>query len=109
MEQRAFNDFVDSFLRECASLLSVKGHEYAGSFDRLANFKRGADLTGCTPEQVAFVYLSKHYDAIATYVREGQSPPSAELIESRLQDLLNYVLLLAALIQERSDSCDTHT
>lgn len=109
MDQRAFNEHIDSFFRQSGQLLVDRGAEYAGSVDRLANFKRGAALTGCTAQQVAFVYLSKHYDAVATYVREGGSRPGSEPIDGRLHDLVNYILLLSALIKEEADSCDIPT
>lgn len=98
MDQRAFNEYVDKTWHEAVAVLLAKGADYAGSIDRLANFKRGAALTGATPEQIAFIYLSKHYDAVATYVREGKL--SSEPIEGRLVDCLNYILLLGALIHE---------
>lgn len=103
MNQSEFQMFTESFLNATAKLLVSKGAEYAGSEDRLANFKRGAGLTGCTAEQVCFIYLSKHYDALATFIREGKKP-GAEPIMGRLHDLANYVLLLAALIRERQDA-----
>lgn len=102
MNQNEFEKFTENFIAQTADLLVTKGLEYAGSADRLANFKRGAALTGCTAEQVCFIYLSKHYDAIATFIREGEKP-GAEPIMGRLHDLANYVLLMAALVAERKD------
>ncbi len=85
------------------NLLRVKGGEYAGSVDRLANFKRGAELTGAHPLQVLFIYMSKHYDAVMTYVKDqavGQVRERSEPIEGRLDDLINYCILAKALIKE---------
>lgn len=84
-------------------LLSVKGGEYAGSDDRLANFKRGAFRTGCTPLQVLWVYLSKHIDSVETFVRdeaEKVTRERSEPIDGRLDDIINYCLLAKALIKE---------
>lgn len=103
MNQNDFNLVVESTIARTGSLLVVKGGEYAGSADRLANFKRGSSLTGCTPEQVLFIYLSKHYDAIATYIRDnasGVERPRSEPIEGRVDDCINYLFLLQALIAE---------
>lgn len=101
MDAKYFNILVQETFNECRDLLGLKGAEYAGSSDRLANFKRGAVLTGVSPQQVAFIYLSKHYDAIATFVREGPVP-GGEPIQGRLNDLINYCLLLRALIEEEA-------
>lgn len=105
MEQEAFTQLVRETVQSTASLLVVKGEEYAGSADRLANFKRGAALTGATPLQVAFIYASKHYDALATYVRKNAADVQQQLsepIEGRLDDLINYCILMKAIIAEQS-------
>lgn len=104
MNQGEFNKVVNETVSGIQKLLAVKGGEYAGPEDRLGNFKRGAKLTGITPLQVAFVYASKHYDGIATYIRKSASGEPMELsepIEGRLDDLINYCILMKAIIGER--------
>lgn len=103
MNQERFERLVDAAIAELRDLLIVKGGEYAGSEDRLANFKRGAQLTGASAQQVLFIYLSKHYDAIATYIRDratGTERRRSEPIEGRIHDAINYLLLLEALVVE---------
>ncbi len=103
MNQQDFTRLFEATIATMNKLLVVKGEEYAGSADRLANFKRGADLTGTTALQVAFIYASKHYDAIATYVRKdaaGHEQKLSEPIEGRLDDLMNYCLLMKAIIKD---------
>jgi hypothetical protein len=103
MNQTEFGELVASTVASINKLLVVKGGEYANDADRLANFKRGAALTGATPLQVAFIYASKHYDGIASFVRtaaEGKVRPSSEPIEGRFDDLINYCLLMKALVKE---------
>lgn len=107
MNQQDFDKLFQSTVSAMTTLIAVKGGEYAGSDDRLANFKRGAALTGATPLQVAFVYASKHYDAIATYVRDEAASidrPRTETINGRLLDLLNYLIFMKALIAEQRGS-----
>jgi hypothetical protein len=103
MNTSELNRIVDSTYNELRRLLNVKGAEYANSEDRLANFRRGAALTGCTPLQVLFIYMSKHYDAVASFVQtsaKGEARPSSEPIEGRLDDLINYCLLAKGLLAE---------
>lgn len=104
MNQQEFNEKVYApTIKAIADLMTVKGGEYAGSEDRLANFKRGAALTGCTAQQVLFIYLSKHYDAVATYVRDGATGVErrrSESINGRLDDIINYCILLKGLVYE---------
>lgn len=104
MEQKEFNVVVEETIQAIRKLLIVKGGEYAGSEDRLANFKRGAQLTGIEPMTVALIYLSKHYDGVCTYIRDlqtGQDRPRSESIEGRLDDMINYCILIKAIIKER--------
>lgn len=99
MKQEEFNLVVEETVNSLKELLRVKGGEYAGSEDRLANFKRGAALTGVTPLQVAFIYASKHYDGIASYVKDP-TRESSEPIEGRFDDLINYCILMKAVVRE---------
>lgn len=103
MNQLEFEQLHDATWATCRHLLIVKGAEYAGTEDRLSNFKRGSKLTGATPLQVAFIYASKHYDSISTFIRNQASDSQAilsEPIEGRLDDLINYCILMKAIIQE---------
>lgn len=105
MNNEDFSNLVTETIDTMRDLLVTKGGEYAGSEDRLANFKRGATLTGATPLQVAFIYASKHYDAISTFVRDeaqGKVRTRSEPIQGRLDDLMNYCLLMKGLIEEGS-------
>ena len=109
MNQTGFQIVVDNTIKATAQLLITKGEEYAGSADRLANFKRGANLTGTTPLQTALIYASKHYDSICTYIRkEASGTPQilSEPIEGRFDDLINYCILMKALVIE-SRNIDT--
>lgn len=99
MNQKDFDVVVNATMCSINKLLTVKGGEYAGSDDRLANFKRGAALTGCTPLQVAFIYASKHFDGIASFVKDPMRA-SSEPIEGRFDDLINYCILMKAIVQE---------
>lgn len=103
MKQQDFEAIVEDTIESIKQLMTIKGGEYAGSDDRLVNFKRGAALTGCTPMQCLFIYMSKHYDAVATFIRDeasGTSRPRSEPIEGRVDDLINYCLLLKGLLHE---------
>lgn len=105
MQQQQFEALVERIRKETAELLIAKGREYAGDADRLANFKRGASLTGVDPLTVLFIYMSKHYDALATYIRDNQAggmmPVLSEPITGRIADLINYCVLAWALIEEK--------
>ena len=103
MDNKEFTQLVERTQQSTSALLISKGMEYAGSEDRLANFKRGATLTGATPLQCCFIYMSKHYDALSTYIKKdaaGFDQHLSEPIEGRIDDLINYCFLMKGLIQE---------
>lgn len=105
MNQKQFETYTAWLLEQSAGLLVSKGAEYAGSEDRLSNFKRGAIDTGASPERVCWIYLSKHLDSLKTFIRTGKQ--GSEPIQGRVVDALNYVILLGALLYEaqiRKDS-----
>lgn len=106
MNAKEFNDLVDQTLKQTAELLKSKGSEYASDADRLINFKKGAEETGLTSLQVSFVYLRKHYDSIATYIRKdakGLTQTLSEPIEGRFHDLINYCFLMLAILKEQNN------
>lgn len=103
MNQTEFQQLCERTYDETFNLLKSKGAEYAGTSDRLANFKRGAMLTGTTPLQCCFIYMSKHYDSLSTYIKKdaaGFDQHLSEPIEGRLNDLINYCLLMKGIIYE---------
>ena len=110
MNQAEFTKLVDETVYSTAQLLVTKGQEYAGTADRLSNFKRGAALTGTTPLQTALIYASKHYDSIATYIRKdasGEQQILSEPIEGRFDDLINYCILMKAIVKENNQTPPT--
>lgn len=107
MQQQQFEALIKRIHKETMELHAAKGREYAGDADRLAHFKRGAALTGVEPLTVLFIYMSKHYDALATYIRDRQAgstaPVLSEPITGRIADLINYCMLAWALIEETQE------
>lgn len=104
MNQKEFEALCQQIQRDTTDILILKGREYAGSADRLANFKRNAELSGVDPLTVLHVYMAKHWDSFSTYVRDMQAKQPRELsepIEGRLHDLINYAVLAVALIQDK--------
>lgn len=93
--------FIKAFLdRYCFDVLRTKGREYSrGEEDVNSNFKRVAVAVGSDQETVVFVYLMKHIDSIAHFVKT-RTTPSGESIFDRIGDAVNYLLILASVIEE---------
>ena len=101
-----YDALVKDTVGKITELSQLKGGEYAGDVDRLANFRRNADALGLCMEQVWAVYAAKHWDAIMQYVRDtaaGKVRPRLESISGRLDDLIVYSILMKAMVDERND------
>jgi hypothetical protein len=95
---------VKETVEQIHRLSELKGGEYAGDVDRLANFRRNAKNLGLNMEDVWAVYAGKHWDAIMQYVRdlrEGKKRERLETIEGRMDDLIVYLVLAKAMYRER--------
>ncbi len=101
MDNEKYNELVDSARKRLDGILKVKGHDYSGEVDRLANFKRVGENLGIMPVTALATYMHKHWDSIMTFVREGKL--QSEPIDGRLDDLHNYLYLLEGLIKEVGD------
>lgn len=99
------DDFAEC-VRACDRLLTVKGADYTqgeslspakDAVGRLKNFYRNGERLGLAPMQVLAVYMFKHVDAIETFLLKGKV--ESEAIEGRIQDAINYMLLLYKMVQ----------
>lgn len=101
-----FQAILNRTVASIQKLSDVKGGEYAGDVDRLANFRRNADNLELTMEDIWSVYAGKHWDAINQYIkdkRKGKTRPSSEPIAGRVDDLILYCVLFKAMLAERGE------
>ncbi len=101
-----WDKMIEAMFDEVRHLAKAKGGEYSGDTDRLLNFRRNAAALGLDMETVWAVYSAKHWDAIMQYVRdlrEGKTRLRLEGIDGRIKDLIVYLLLFQAMVEERSD------
>lgn len=96
-----FMDAVQKNIDELKRILESKGTAYSGDEDFFRNFKQIASETNTTPEKVWYVYFSKHLDALRTYLKGDYR--DSEPISGRINDLINYLLLLNAHLTEQEE------
>ena len=114
MNREKFDVDVNAALDSCKHILITKGREYQSNNDErntnvFANFERGANLTGVQRETVLFIYLSKHWDSICTFMKDLQSGKGVAEIESkmsepingRFMDAINYLLILNSRVNDK--------
>jgi hypothetical protein len=102
-EQRA--EFIRKFIdTECAPLLTSKGADYNDGIKNPspnANFGAVAELLnveGVDRYVVWSVYFLKHLFSLNKWIK-GRTVAS-EPVESRIADMVNYLLILRSMIEE---------
>jgi hypothetical protein len=96
------DDFFARKFAECLDLIKRKNADYSQGEqkgDRIAAFRRIAKDVGITMEQAWSVLCQKHWGAVMKYVKEGTL--ESEPIEGRITDIINYMVLLAAIVEDR--------
>jgi|ERR1035437_4034685 hypothetical protein len=101
MTHKQFNEYQHDLLNKVVGMGDTKGKEYANSESRFANFDRAADELGLTNIQVAWVYVKKHLDGIASFCRTQKE--FSEPIEGRIVDAIVYLTLIAGMIAEKEE------
>lgn len=99
MNAKDFDALVDRARVRQDSILKTKGADYTRhEEDRLSNFKRSAAAVGIDPLAVWAIFINKHIDAVMAYVKTGKT--ESEAIQGRMDDIINYVYLGEALIDD---------
>jgi len=98
-----YKDLLNKTFEEIKQLSELKGGEYAGDGDRLANFRRNGEDQGLPMETIWRVYAAKHWDAIGQYCKDrlaGKQRTRLESISGRADDLITYLILFKAMVDE---------
>lgn len=85
------------------STLASKSKEYSTDSDKLHNFNRGASMTGKIREEIILGFALKHHISVLDIVdniNKGILPTEA-MVDEKIGDLMNYLVLLEASIKER--------
>lgn len=102
MTNKVFYELMTKTFGEAIEIAKTKGEDYTkGSHDALANFKEGGKDINLDPKKVAWIFMNKHYQAITNYVKTNGKSES-EPIAMRIKDMINYLVLLQAIIMEEN-------
>ncbi len=100
MASEDFEGVLQNRISQMQSTLSGKAKEYASNDDRLYNFRRTAEINGVTMEKALWGMASKHLVSVIDLV-ESPEAATRELIDEKCGDLINYLVLLEAVLIER--------
>lgn len=123
MHVSEFLPFAGNFANQCLETLHQKTAEYATNGDHMSHIEDTAAEAGTAPVVVWKIFFQKHYialkklldyydDTIIAYkeVDEGDAYEVNEQIAHRITDMINYLLMLAAVFptQEEWDKIEAN-
>lgn len=98
------DDFFARRFADCMELIRAKNADYSQGEqkgDRIAAFRRiGRDID-VSMQKVWAILAQKHWGAIMKYVKDGIL--ESEPIEGRINDLINYFVLLSAIVEDERE------
>ena len=107
--QSMIEKIVERCFQQIRKILLSKSKEYTNEGDRLANFRRAAAMQDISPEQALVGMWSKHVISItdlATWAANNDPRLTPEIVDEKIVDTINYMILLEALFQERFSQKD---
>ena len=107
MNPKEFDRLLNRRIRIIKRVLLSKNKEYATLHDKLHNFKRAGKMLQCTPETALIGMWTKHVISILDIVDKIENEkeyPSRKILNEKITDSINYLILLEALIVEKKYS-----
>ena len=98
MQNKEFEEIVDSVINNIKNVLKQKAKEYAHG-DRLYNFKTAARIDGSTPIESAKGMWKKHLVSVLDII-SGKLANTEEMVNEKFGDSINYHILMMAILQE---------
>ena len=98
-----FNKIVQERVDSIFNVLGLKAKEYATGGDRFHNFRVAARLNKTTPEKALKGMMLKHEVAVLDMINNPYTL-SEEIIDEKIGDNINYLILLEGLLKERLQS-----
>lgn len=99
----SFEEVLTRRLGLIQTVLGRKAGEYVRGGDRYSNFKHAAAYRKTTPEDALMGMRAKHEISLLDVVNDVAQGrlPSIELLEEKIGDNINYLILLEGLLRER--------
>lgn len=105
MNSDQIEEVVEKQFYKCKELLTKKAAEYA-PVDRLHNFRVAAELQGVSLEKALGGMMAKHTVSLYDLIERGESPWS-DLWDEKIDDHINYLILLQAILWEGRMNSET--
>lgn len=95
MKVELYEQLLSDTLKKIKDTLDVKAKEYWRENNPMHNFDQGARITGQTREQIIYGFALKHHISIADLRKDVEKGdlPTAEMINEKYNDAINYLIL----------------
>lgn len=110
MSQKELTIAVEKRLEAVREVLQKKAAEYATDSDRMHNFNCAAIIMGKSPVQAAWNFAIKHLVSIVDLIESDLQRVNAseDMIKEKFGDLINYLILIEAMILQEKKLIDEH-
>ena len=99
MNHKQMAKVMENIMKQVGLMRDEGQKEYAhDDNDVFANFNRISHLLGVDRKKVLMTYMLKHVDGVAAYVKGHKS--QREDVTGRITDIIVYLMLLWAMIEE---------
>jgi hypothetical protein len=106
MNKTKFDECVENRIARIRKVLTAKAEEYATEGNRFHNFDVAARILDCTPEQALRGMLLKHIVSVLDLIQGAEEVDqiNAAVIDEKIGDTINYLILLEGLLLRRLES-----
>lgn len=99
MSAEEFDKILQERIEQMQLILGNKSKEYAQDGDRLFNFRLAASINDTTMSVALWGMATKHLVSVMDLVM-GRLPVSNAMVNEKIGDLINYLVLLEAILKE---------
>ena len=103
MSVEQFDQLVENRCNKIGKTLIEKGKEYRRNNDPLHNFRVAAKVNNTTEEKALWGFAVKHYVSFLDILNDIERGflPAEEVVDEKIGDLINYLILCEASIKEK--------
>jgi len=106
MKQKVFDTILNQRCQKMVNVLAGKGNEYTQNGDRLYHFKIAAAVDNETPAEALWGMMKKHLVSVKD-LKDGNTILTSEIIDEKIGDMINYLVLLEAIFLEEIETNKT--
>jgi hypothetical protein len=99
-------DLQEEMFKTCSNVIKAKNHDYSSHDDALGNFKITERVLGVPAEMGILIRVLDKIGRIATFVNKGELKVKGEGVRDATQDIINYMVLLQGVIEDRKTNSE---